>query len=94
MVGHWQRNLTWNLDLRVIRIAGSHLVMHLAILVICEEAELCGKAFLMCCSLQPHQHHAAILLFHNFKLCNMKAVIAHHPIIQMEMDELSAKGAI
>ena len=32
------------------------------------------------------------LLFHNFKLFNIKAAIAHHPIVE-EMDELLAKGA-
>ena len=31
VVGHWQRNLSWNLDLRVIRIAGSHQIMHPAV---------------------------------------------------------------
>ena len=31
MVGHWQRSFTWKLEFRVIRIAGSHVVMHLAV---------------------------------------------------------------
>ena len=33
-------------------------------------------------------------LFHNFKWLNIKAAAAHHPIIQKEVDELLAKGAI
>ena len=31
---------------------------------------------------------------HNFKQFNIKAAAAHHPIIQQELDELLAKGAI
>ena len=34
------------------------------------------------------------LLFDNFKLFNTKAVMAHHPIIQKEVDELFGKGII
>ena len=30
-------------------------------------------------------------LFHNFKWFNIKAALAHHPIIQNEVDELLAK---
>ena len=33
-------------------------------------------------------------LFHNFWQFNVKAAAAHHPIIQKEVDELLAKGAI
>ena len=33
-------------------------------------------------------------LFHNFWQLNVKADVAHHPIIQKEADELNAKGAI
>ena len=33
-------------------------------------------------------------LFQNFKQFNTKAVATHHPIIQKEVDELLAKGAI
>ena len=33
-------------------------------------------------------------LFCNFQLFNVKAAAAHHPIIQKEVDELLAKGAI
>ena len=34
------------------------------------------------------------LLFHNFKLFNIKAAMAHHPLIQKEADEPLSKGAI
>ena len=34
------------------------------------------------------------LSFCNFKWFNIKASMAHHPIIQKEMDELLARGAI
>ena len=33
-------------------------------------------------------------LFHNFQQFNVEAAAAHHPIIQKEVDELLAKGAI
>ena len=33
-------------------------------------------------------------LFHNFQHFNVKVPAAHHPIIQKEVDELLAKGAI
>ena len=33
-------------------------------------------------------------LFRNFSHFNVKAVAAHHPVIQKEVDELLAKGAI
>ena len=33
-------------------------------------------------------------LFHNFQQFNVKAAAARHPIIQKEVDELLAKGAI
>ena len=33
-------------------------------------------------------------LFCNFQQFNVKAVTTHHPIIQKEVDELLAKGAI
>ena len=32
-------------------------------------------------------------MFHNIKQFNIRAAAAHHPIIQMEVDELLAKGA-
>ena len=32
-------------------------------------------------------------LFHNFQQFNVKAAVAHHPIIQKEVDELLSKGA-
>ena len=32
-------------------------------------------------------------LFHNFKQFDIKATMAHHPIIQKDMDELLAKDA-
>ena len=40
--------------------------------------------------LQPRWHPP---LFWNFKWFNIKAAMAHHPIIQKEVNELSAKGA-
>ena len=33
-------------------------------------------------------------MFHNFKQLNIEAASAHHPIIQQEVDELLAEGAI
>ena len=36
---------------------------------------------------------ATLCLFHNFRWFNKKAALAHHPIIQKEVDELLAKGA-
>ena len=33
-------------------------------------------------------------LFHDFQQFNVKVVAAHHPVIQREVDELLAKGAI
>ena len=33
-------------------------------------------------------------LFHNFQQFNVKVAATHHPIIQKEVDELLAKGAI
>ena len=43
-------------------------------------------------------HHLQLrshpVLFHNFQLFNIKAAAPHHPIIQKEVDELLAKGAI
>ena len=33
-------------------------------------------------------------LFYNFRQFNIKAVMAHHSTIQMEVDELIAKGVI
>ena len=33
-------------------------------------------------------------LFHDFWHFNVKAAVAHHPVIQKEVDELLAKGAI
>ena len=33
-------------------------------------------------------------LFHNFKRFNIRVTAAHHPVIQREVDELLAKGAI
>ena len=32
LVGHWQRSLTWKLELMVIRIAEGHMVVHKPIL--------------------------------------------------------------
>ena len=32
--------------------------------------------------------------FHSFKQFNIKAALVHHPVIQKEVDELLAKGAI
>ena len=40
-------------------------------------------------SLDPHPP-----LFHNFQHINVNAAAAHHPVIQKEVDELLAKGAI
>ena len=91
-----------------------------------------GAVFLMCYSLQLHQHYVHLLcrlvhfqkfwikgealpsvglyliwlqvphlqlrwhtlFFHNFKLFNTKAAMAHHPIIQKDVDELLARDAI
>ena len=43
-------------------------------------------------------HHLQLryhpILFHIFKWCNIKAAKAHHPIIQKEVDEPLANGAI
>ena len=43
-------------------------------------------------------HHLQLrshpLLFHDFWHFNVKAAAAHHPVIQKEVDELLAKGAI
>ena len=43
-------------------------------------------------------HHLQLwccpLLFHNFRQFNIKATPAYHSIIQKEVDELLAKGAI
>ena len=33
-------------------------------------------------------------LFHDFQHFNVKAAAAHHPVVQKEVDELPAKGAI
>ena len=33
-------------------------------------------------------------MFHNYHEVNIKAVLAHHPVIQDEMQELLAKGTI
>ena len=33
-------------------------------------------------------------LFHNFWQCNVKVAAVHHPVIQKEVDDLLAKGAI
>ena len=33
-------------------------------------------------------------MFHNFKQFNIKAAAAHHPVIQKQVNELLAKGAI
>ena len=33
-------------------------------------------------------------LFHNFTCFNVKAAVAHHPIIWKEVDELLTKGSI
>ena len=41
-----------------------------------------------------HQLWCWPLLFHNFRLFNIKATVAYHPIIQKEMDDLLAKGSI
>ena len=42
-------------------------------------------------------HHLQLrshpLLFCDFWQCNVKAAVAHHPVIQREVDELLAKGA-
>ena len=43
------------------------------------------------CHLQLRSHP---FLFHNFKQFNIKAVALHHSIIQQEVDEMLAKGAI
>ena len=45
-----------------------------------------------------HGHHLQLRscppLFHNFWLFNVKTTVADHPIIQKEVDELLARGAI
>ena len=33
-------------------------------------------------------------LFHNFQQFNVKVAVAHHPVIQKEVDELLAKGTV
>ena len=38
-------------------------------------------------------HHLHPTLFCNFKSFNIKAAMAHHPIIQKEVNELLARGA-
>ena len=42
LVGHWHKSLTWNLELRVVRIAGSHLVVHLVFSLIAGRMEVMG----------------------------------------------------
>ena len=40
------------------------------------------------------QLRSCLPLFHDFQHFNVKAAAAHHPVIQKEVDELLAKGAI
>ena len=56
VVGHWQRSLTWKLDLRIIRVAGSHLVIHLTVPLVLRRGAMRDEV-LMFRSLQLHQHH-------------------------------------
>ena len=53
--GPWQERLTWKLELKVIKIVGNHLVMHLAVPTILEREANGGTAFLIDCCLQLHQ---------------------------------------
>ena len=54
-----------------------------------------SNKFVLNMVLGPHlQVRPCPPLFHNFRQFNVKVVAAHHPIIQKEVDELLAKGAI
>ena len=53
----WQRSPTLKLDLRNVRTAGSHLVMHLAVQQILSRKIDMGMVFLVCHRLLLHCHH-------------------------------------
>ena len=60
MVYHLQRSFIWKVKfLRVVRIAGSNLVMYLSVPPILRRGGAVGDVvlFLLCCSLQLYQHH-------------------------------------
>ena len=71
MVGSWSKLLTWRIGLRVVRVVGSSLELHLVLLTLGRRGVM-GMAFLMCCSSQLHCCH--LYLSHrvvHFPLCKI-----------------------